>query len=147
MTVKNAAGLPPSLSHFVFCQYNFWGESDPTIVPPTDSDPNSDDILKLGQTTDVSMFTFNHTRTFTIPVTDEFMDHCSEGALSIEVYGHRSAGFASTAQSQERNRLARSLADRYGICHFKKKISKVVRVVTYDFCIHTQRGIVPKIVS
>ena len=72
--MKNAAGLPPSLSHFVFCQYNFWGESDPTIVPPTDPDLNSDDILKLGQTTDVSMFTFNHTRTFNIPVTEEFMD-------------------------------------------------------------------------
>ena len=110
--MKNAAGLPPSLSHFVFCQYNFWGESDPTIVPPTDPDLNSDDILKLGQTTDVSMFTFNHTRTFNIPVTEEFMEHCSEGALSIEVYGHRSAGFASTAKSQERDRLARSLADR-----------------------------------
>ena len=40
------------------------------------------------------------------------MDHCSEGALSIEVYGHRSAGFASTAKWAERLRLAKSLADR-----------------------------------
>ena len=112
--MKNAAGLPPSLSHFVFCQYNFWGESEPTMVPPTESDPNdSDDILKLGQTSDVSMFTFNDSRTFTIPVTEEFMEHCSEGALSIEVYGHRSAGFSTEAKSQERKRLARSLADRY----------------------------------
>ena len=61
--MKNAAGLPPSLSHFVFCQYNFWGEAEPTIVPPTDPDLNdTEDILKLGQTTDVSMFTFNDTR-------------------------------------------------------------------------------------
>ena len=43
------------------------------------------------------------------------MEHCAEGALSIEVYGHRSAGFATTAKSQERDRLARSLADRYAI--------------------------------
>ena len=62
MTIKNAAGLPPSLSHFVFCQYNFWGESDPTVVPPTDPDDNINDILKLGQTSDVAMFSFNHTR-------------------------------------------------------------------------------------
>ena len=118
--MKNAAGLPPSLSHFVFCQYNFWGESEPTMVPPTEPDSSdSDDILKLGQTSDVSMFTFNDTRTFTIPVTEEFMEHCSEGALSIEVYGHRSAGFSTKAKSQERERLARSLADRYVPFAFK----------------------------
>ena len=84
------------------------------MVPPTEPDSdNSDDILKLGQTSDVSMFTFNDTRTFTIPITEEFMEHCSEGALSIEVYGHRSAGFATKAKSKERERLALSLADRY----------------------------------
>ena len=113
VTIKNAAGLPPSLSHFVFCQYHFWGEQDPTVVPPTDPENNTNDILKLGQTTDVAMFNFNHTRQFIVPVTEEFTEHCSEGALSIEVYGHRSAGFASTAKWAERIRLAKSLADRY----------------------------------
>ena len=34
MTIKSATGLPPSLSHFVFCQYMFWGDSDLTVVPP-----------------------------------------------------------------------------------------------------------------
>ena len=63
--------------------------------------------------TDVAMFNFNHTRQFVVPITEEFTDHCSEGALSIEVYGHRSAGFASTAKWAERLRLAKSLADRY----------------------------------
>ena len=105
------------MSHFVFCQYNFWGESDPTIVPPNDPEVNgnsssADPFLKLGQSPDVSMFTFNHTQDFSIPVTDEFVDHCNEGALSIEVYGHRSAGFASKAKWAERLRLAKSLADR-----------------------------------
>ena len=59
------------------------------------------------------MFNFNHTRQFVVPITEEFTDYCSEGALSIEVYGHRSAGFASTAKWAERLRLAKSLADRY----------------------------------
>lgn len=117
VTVKNAAGLPPSLSHFVFCQYNFWG-CESTVVPPTDPDQNSNDILKIGQTTDVALFTFNHTQEFIVPVTEEFMEHCSEGALSIEVYGHRSAGFASTAKWAERLRLAKSLADRYLLWYF-----------------------------
>lgn len=112
VTIKNAAGLPPSLSHFVFCQYSFWGDTDVTMVPPTDVD-QTNDIMKLGQTSsDVSIFTFNHTMQFTIPITEEFMEYCAEGALSIEVYGHRSAGFASKAKWAERIRLAKSLADR-----------------------------------
>ena len=39
MTIKNAAGLPPSLSHFVFCQYMFWGDTDLTVVPPSIQQP------------------------------------------------------------------------------------------------------------
>lgn len=46
-------------------------------------------------------------------VSEEFMEHCSEGALSIEVYGHRSAGLESEARLAERNQLAKSLADRF----------------------------------
>ena len=34
ITLKSAAGLPPSLSHFVFCQYLFFNDSDLTVVPP-----------------------------------------------------------------------------------------------------------------
>ena len=32
--IKEARGLPPALSHFVFCQYNFWGHHEPVVVPP-----------------------------------------------------------------------------------------------------------------
>ncbi len=28
-------------------------------------------------------------------VTEEFMEHCTEGALSMEVWGHRSTGFGT----------------------------------------------------
>jgi kinesin family protein 13 len=47
-----------------------------------------------------------------VTVSEEFMEHCSEGALSIEVYGHRSAGLESEARWAERQQLAKSLADR-----------------------------------
>lgn len=83
------------------------------MVPPTDPDQNSNDLINLGQTSDAALFNFNHTRQFNITVTEEFMEHCAEGALSIEVYGHRSAGFAQTAKWAERQQLAKSLADRY----------------------------------
>ncbi len=32
---------------------------------------------------------FDHSQEFVLPVTEELLDHCAEGALSIEVYGHR----------------------------------------------------------
>ena len=32
--IKNARGLPPALSHFVFCQYSFWGDPELTVVAP-----------------------------------------------------------------------------------------------------------------
>ncbi len=36
-------------------------------------------------------FKFDHVREISIAVTEEMVEHCTEGALSIEVYGHRSA--------------------------------------------------------
>lgn len=32
--IKASTGLPPSLSNFVFCQYNFWGHPNPVVVAP-----------------------------------------------------------------------------------------------------------------
>lgn len=52
-------------------------------------------------------------------LTEEFVEHCAEGALSVEVYGHRSAaaqareGAADTTWDTEQQMAkARSLADR-----------------------------------
>ena len=32
--IHEAKGLPKDLSHFVFCQYSFWGYEDSVSVPP-----------------------------------------------------------------------------------------------------------------
>lgn len=37
----------------------------------------------------ISVIRFDYTRYFTIDVSEEFVDCCSENALSIEVWGHR----------------------------------------------------------
>ncbi|KAK0163260.1 hypothetical protein PV327_006961 [Microctonus hyperodae] len=115
VTIKQASGLPLSLSHFVFCQYNFWGHPEPIVVPPV---VNAD--LPLANCTtsrDSLAFKFDHTKDFTVPVTEEFIEHCSEGALSIEVWGHRSAGFSRSKPGweveQQQLAKARSLADRW----------------------------------
>ena len=82
LTIKAATSLPPSLSHMVFCQYMFWGDCDITTVQP------------LNRNTGTDSFTFEHSREIQVSVSEEFLEHCSEGALSIEVYGHRTSGAA-----------------------------------------------------
>ena len=32
--IKEARGLPPALSNFVFCQYSYWGNPEPIVVAP-----------------------------------------------------------------------------------------------------------------
>ncbi|XP_038125383.1 kinesin-like protein KIF13A isoform X4 [Cyprinodon tularosa] len=86
--IKEATGLPLNLSHFVFCQYTFWEHGEPTVAPPMVSpdtpSPRSPD----------SQFTvqFDHCKDYVVNVTDEFLEFISDGALAIEVWGHRCAG-------------------------------------------------------
>ncbi len=32
--IVDAAGLPKEYSHYVFCQYQFWMQEEPMIIPP-----------------------------------------------------------------------------------------------------------------
>ncbi|CAL1677356.1 unnamed protein product [Lasius platythorax] len=116
VTIKQATGLPLSLSHFVFCQYMFWNHPEPIVVPPMVNAELPNPNCIAGQR-DSLAFKFDHTKDFTIPITEEFMEHAAEGALSIEVWGHRSAGFSRSKPGweveQQQLAKARSLADRW----------------------------------
>ncbi|KAK2583279.1 hypothetical protein KPH14_009285 [Odynerus spinipes] len=116
VTIKQAIGLPLSLSHFVFCQYMFWGHPEPIVVPPVVNAELPPANCAAGQR-DSLAFKFDHTKDFTIPITEEFLEHSAEGALSIEVWGHRSAGFSRSKPGweveQQQLAKARSLADRW----------------------------------
>ncbi|XP_012944937.1 kinesin-like protein KIF13A, partial [Aplysia californica] len=107
--IKEARGLPLALSNFVFCQYSFWGESEqcavaPQIHPDTVVHPDSHTVN----------FVFSHEKVFRVPITEEFIEHCSEGALSIEVWGHRSQGFGKdVVMSDAAQAKSRSVADRW----------------------------------
>ncbi len=95
----------------------FWGDSDLTVVPPSvaSTTPNSFGNVadfSTGQN-ELAVFHFEHSREVYVTVSEEFMEYCAEGALSIEVYGHRSAGLESQASWVERQQLAKSLADRW----------------------------------
>ncbi|KAG5875309.1 hypothetical protein JTB14_022220 [Gonioctena quinquepunctata] len=105
--IKQASGLPLSLANFVFCQYNFWGYPE-AIVVPDNTDPNSK------QPTTVK---FDHAHEFTVNLSEEFIEHCGDGALSIEVWGNRSAGFSQYKPGwevvEQQLATARSLLDRW----------------------------------
>lgn len=85
VTIKQATGLPLSLSHFVFCQYMFWGHSGPIVVPPVVNAelPNSNCVT--GQR-DSLAFKFNHTKDFTVPITEEFIEHSAGEDLSLSSF-------------------------------------------------------------
>lgn len=92
------------MSNYVFCQYTFWGHQE-TVVPL-----QNQDVPGHNQN-----FNFEHTADYTVSINEEFLEHCAEGALSIEVWGHRSAGFTRTKgwEVEQQQAKARSLVDRW----------------------------------
>ncbi|CAG9855403.1 unnamed protein product [Phyllotreta striolata] len=109
VSIKQASGLPLSLANFVFCQYSFWGHPEAVVVPDS-AEPNTN-----GQPTTVK---FDHTQDFTVNLSEELIDLCSDGgALSIEVWGNRSSGFSQYKPGwevvEQQLATARSLLDRW----------------------------------
>jgi kinesin family protein 13 len=98
-TIKAVSGLPPSLSQYVFCQYLFPGCSEAVKVPPSVCPPQRS--ARSAATAAAVQFQFEHSQEFCVPVTEELVEHCAEGALSVEIYGHHvvSTTVAATAVS------------------------------------------------
>lgn len=72
VVIKQASGLPLSLSHFVFCQYTFWNHPEPIVVAPSVENQSS-----VGGHRDSMTFKFEHMKDFTIQITEEFLEHCT----------------------------------------------------------------------
>ncbi|XP_063298079.1 kinesin-like protein KIF13B [Pelobates fuscus] len=83
--VLQATGLPQHLTNFVFCHYTFWDQPEPVNVAP-EIEPNAQSpVSKEPQ----CMVVFDHCKEFAVNITEDFLDYLAEGALAIEVYGHR----------------------------------------------------------
>ncbi|XP_041039726.1 kinesin-like protein KIF13A isoform X2 [Carcharodon carcharias] len=108
--IKEATGLPLNLSNFVFCQYIFWDHSDQTVAPPM-VNPDMPSIKNKAVQYTV---TFDHSKDFMVHVTEEFLEFISEGALAIEVWGHRCAGNGKTTWAVDALQAkTRTLRDRW----------------------------------
>lgn len=77
VVIKQASGLPPSLSHFVFCQYSVWGGGEPVVVPPHVSADTPPPPPVSPRHQPAVAFRFNHEKDFNIPLTEEFIEHCA----------------------------------------------------------------------
>uniref|UniRef100_A0A673MKV0 Kinesin-like protein KIF13B n=1 Tax=Sinocyclocheilus rhinocerous TaxID=307959 RepID=A0A673MKV0_9TELE len=85
--ILQANGLPQYLSNFVFCQYSFWDQVEPIIVAP-EVDPSA----SFSSSKDPHcMVVFDSCKEHAVTVTEEFIEYLTEGAVAIEVYGHRQA--------------------------------------------------------
>ncbi|XP_049293780.1 kinesin-like protein KIF13A isoform X1 [Anopheles funestus] len=106
ISIKQASGLPLYLSNFVFCQYSFWNH-EVAVVPATNQEV-------AGHNQNIT-FKFDHEADYVVTMNEEFMEHCTDGALSIEVWGHRSVGFSRMKdwEVEQQQAKARSLADRW----------------------------------
>ncbi|XP_005403452.1 PREDICTED: kinesin-like protein KIF13A isoform X3 [Chinchilla lanigera] len=108
--IKEATGLPLSLSNFVFCQYTFWDQCESTVAAPV-VDPE----VPSPQTKDAQYtVTFAHCKDYVVNVTEEFLEFISDGALAIEVWGHRCAGNGSSIwEVDSLQAKTRTLHDRW----------------------------------
>uniref|UniRef100_A0A8C1W5C3 Kinesin family member 13Ba n=1 Tax=Cyprinus carpio TaxID=7962 RepID=A0A8C1W5C3_CYPCA len=85
--ILQATGLPQYLSNFVFCQYSFWDQAEPIIVAP-EVDPSA----SFSSSKDPHcMVVFDSCKENAVTVTEDFIEYLTEGAVAIEVYGHRQA--------------------------------------------------------
>ncbi|XP_077075588.1 kinesin-like protein KIF13B isoform X3 [Siphateles boraxobius] len=81
--VLQATGLPQHLSNFVFCQYHFWEQQEPVFIAPEVglSAPSSREPQRL--------VLFNSCKNLEVSVTEDFLEFLMEGAVAVEVYGHK----------------------------------------------------------
>ncbi|KAJ3598073.1 hypothetical protein NHX12_001587 [Muraenolepis orangiensis] len=110
--IKEATGLPLNLSNFVFCQYTFWDQGEPTAAPPV----VSPDAPMSSTHSPEAQFTvhFDHCKDHVVRVTEDFLEFISDGALAIEVWGHRCAGTGrSPWQLDALQAKNRTLRDRW----------------------------------
>ncbi|NWX87765.1 KI13A protein, partial [Nothoprocta pentlandii] len=108
--IKEATGLPPNLSNFVFCQYMFWDQCISTVVAPV----VGPDVPSAQSKEAHFTVTFSHCKDYVVNVTEEFLEFISEGALAIEVWGHRCTGNGSSVwEVDSLHAKTRTLRDRW----------------------------------
>nr|XP_046910356.1 kinesin-like protein KIF13B isoform X2 [Dermatophagoides farinae] len=125
LQIKSASCLPPELSNFVFCQYTVCGLTEMIVLTPVDTT----DLHKLDfSSSSQPQISFDYQQEFIITLTEEFRELCIDGALSIEVWGHRiSANPIIKNESEEQIfKISRTLVDRW--LELKRKLELWIEI-------------------
>ncbi|XP_054474023.1 kinesin-like protein KIF13B isoform X2 [Anoplopoma fimbria] len=85
--ILHANGLPRHLSNFVFCQYHFWGQEESVFIAPEMQPSSSSSSSTDPQCTVV----FDSAKESSVTVSEDFLEYLAEGAVAIEVFGHKQA--------------------------------------------------------
>ncbi|XP_043074792.1 kinesin-like protein KIF13B isoform X2 [Puntigrus tetrazona] len=83
--VLQATGLPQHLSNFVFCQYHFWEQQEPVFIAPEVG------LTAPSSREPQSLVVFDKSKTLEVAVSEDFLEFLMEGAVAVEVYGHKQA--------------------------------------------------------
>uniref|UniRef100_A0A452QKI1 Kinesin family member 13A n=1 Tax=Ursus americanus TaxID=9643 RepID=A0A452QKI1_URSAM len=113
--IKEATGLPLNLSNFVFCQYTFWDQCESTVAAPV-VDPEVSGNVTHCPVHDSCCFSLapHLPQDYVVTVTEELLEFLSDGALAIEVWGHRCAGNGSSVwEVDSLHAKTRTLHDRW----------------------------------
>ncbi|XP_016317136.1 kinesin-like protein KIF13B isoform X3 [Sinocyclocheilus anshuiensis] len=85
LKVLQATGLPQHLSNFVFCQYHFWEQQEPVFIAPEVG------LTAPSSREPQSLVVFDNCKTLEVAVTEDFLEFLMDGAVAVEVYGHKQA--------------------------------------------------------
>ena len=86
MRVHEASCISRVYSTDVYCSYSSWDGAETVTIKSVYTGLSLESVNKDQVT---SSIIFNHSKEFIADVSEDFMDHCLNGAISIEVYGLR----------------------------------------------------------
>ena len=84
--VHEASGISTAYSSDVYCSYTAWDQAETVTIKSVYTGLSLENVNKDQVT---SSIIFNHATEFTTELSEDFMEHCLNGAISIEVYGLR----------------------------------------------------------
>ncbi|GAV04235.1 hypothetical protein RvY_14545-2 [Ramazzottius varieornatus] len=120
IVIKEATGIPPAFANFVFCEYTFWGEKQPNVVPYK----NFRSHVVRGK--DGARFRFDYWKEHHAQLNEDFLDFCQDGSLMIQVWGHKHAGLDKEWDVNKLDFKSKTIADHWS--EVSRKLDMVVEV-------------------
>ena len=117
LRLHEVSGIAVSFSNDIYCSYSVWEGSEPVIVRPVYTGVSPENT-SMNQTTSSTILL--HDNQITTDISEDFLEHCLTGAISIELYGMR------TEKTNQSKKYDESIASRWS--ELTKKLSLSVSI-------------------